>query len=598
MRVTVVEDLSPNSRSRRKLLGAPAGLATVAVTAALIQLRDNDAVASIQAVEPLVPDTSPQPGATPTSLPTQAQESPKSDRDAVRFLTQATFGASSTAIKELRDVGSYDEWITHQLQLPVSLTEPYVEESGNSSLSTSRHYIWWENAIRGEDQLRQRLAFAWSQIFVVSDRDYTLSNAQFAMCNFYDMLATESTGNFRTMLERVTLSPVMGVYLTMVRNERADPTRNIRPDENFAREVLQLFTIGLHTLTSDGQVVTEDGVAVPAYDQRTVEEFAKLFTGWNFADARYWDDNNFNDKRLPMTAWPDYHEPEAKSLLRDEQVPAGGSAEADLTRALDNIFAHPNVGPYLARLLIQRLVTSNPTPGYVGRVAAVFDDDGTGERGNLASVTRAILTDPEARHGHEALPEQFGKIKEPIMRLTQLWRAFGATPGPESTDGVYRPYARPVDQIESVVGQAPMRAQSVFNFYLPDHPLGPGSDLVAPELAILAEIDVASTNNMLFQQIQGHHSRSTTRLNISKITIENEIEMASDPSALVGHLETLLLTAPLPPVARQSIVDHITSIPINAGADDGADPQEDGALLRAVDAIYAVVGSPFHLVQL
>ncbi len=593
------------SKGRRKLLMVPAGLAAAAAGIAVATNGSDDGAAGQS-------DTA-QPGSNPatasgsdlpdSNLPRTAQAGPETQNDSVRFLTQATFGPSLNAIAQLEEAGSYDQWISQQFDLAPSLTEPYVVDSDNSSLSTTRHYIWWENAIRGEDQLRQRLAFAWSQIFVVSDRDYTLSNAQYAMCNFYDMLATESTGNFRTMLERVTLHPVMGVYLSMVRNQRADPSRNIRPDENFAREVLQLFTIGLHELTPDGLVVTQDGEAVPAYDQRTVEEFAKVFTGWNYADVRFWDDTNFNDKRMPMTAWEEYHETAAKSLLLGEDLAAGGTAEQDLALALDNIFSHPNVGPFLARLLIQRLVTSNPTPGYVGRVGAVFNNDGTGTRGNLAAVTRAILTDPEARQGHQALPEQFGKIKEPIMRLTQLWRAFDAKPGPEATEDRYQPYARPVDQIEDVVGQAPMRSESVFNFFLPDHPLAPGSELVAPELAILAEIDVASTNNMLFAQIQEHHTRSDERLNISKIDIENEIALAGDPAALVTHLEALLLTAALPSDVRQAIIEHISAIPLAVDGNDG-DPDSDGQdegwgpLTRATDAIYAVVGSPFHLVQL
>ncbi len=515
------------------------------------------------------------------------QVGPTTRSDAVRFLTQATFGPSQASIDELMELGSYNQWIVEQFLKSVSLTQPFVEARSNGSLQTTRHYGWWEHAIRGEDQLRQRLAFAWSQIFVVSDRDYELSNSQYGMCNFYDMLAVESTGNFREMLERVTLHPVMGVYLSMVRNQQANPALNIRPDENFAREVLQLFTIGLHQLSPNGEVVTQGGEPVPAYDQRTVEEFARVFTGWNYSDSRYFDDSNFRDKVNPMTPWEEFHDRGQKTLLNGKRVRADRDARPELRAALDNIFNHPNVGPFLARQLIQRLVTSNPTPGYVQRVANKFNNDGTGVRGNLASVTHAILTDREARTGHTTMPRRFGKIKEPILRLTGVWRAFDAVPGPGAGNGEYRSSTKAIDAISDVVGQAPMRAQSVFNFYRPDDPLKPGSNLVAPELSILTEIDVASTNNMLFSQIYSYTTRDTDDTAPARIDIEREYELAERPADLVDHCIELLLTSPMPPEARNALVAHVRSLPSSP----------DGRLARTTDAIYGVVGSPFHLVQ-
>ncbi len=519
--------------------------------------------------------------------PSPGPSAPASRTDAVRFLNQATFGASKPTIDELMGL-DYSTWIDQQLALEPSLTEPFLVADGRGSLQTLRHYVWWTNAVEGEDQLRQRLAFAWSEIFVVSDNDYTLSNAQFAMCHFYDMLAVGSTGNFRDLLEQVTLHPVMGIYLSMVRNERADPERSIRPDENFARELMQLFTTGLHELTPDGRVVIENGEPVPAYDQSTVEEFAKLWTGWNFADADEWVSNDMTpyDKRLTMVAWEEFHETEEKRLLNGTVVPSGQTSAVDMSAALDNVFVHPNVGPFISRLLIQRLVTSNPTPSYVGRIAAVFDDDGTGERGNLAAVTKALLLDSEARLGHETMPERFGKFKEPIMRLAQLWRAFNVTAGPESEIG-YRPYARPVDQLGQVLGQAVMRAPSVFNFFRPDNPLGPDSDLVAPELSILSEVNVASTNNMLFQQIYFNNHLDEEQPNISRIDLSEEVDMAADPATLVAHLNELLVAGTLPVELTQSIIEQLAAHP--------SDP--DGRLARATDAVYAIVGSPFHLVQ-
>lgn len=576
-------------RLSRRLLLAGGGIASGCFTAC----DETDPVSAGSAGP--APSGSSQPPSSSTSIDDApavelppAPVGPANRTDAVRFLNQTSFGASKADIDALVGLGSYEEWVDQQLAVEPSLTEPYVVANSNGSLGTTRHYIWWTNAMEGQDQFRQRLAFAWSQIFVVSDRDYTLSNAQYAMCNFYDLLAIGATGNFRDLLEQITVHPVMGIYLSMVRNERADPTRNIRPDENFARELMQLFTIGLHELTADGRVVVENGEPVPAYEQRTVEEFARVWTGWNFGDADEWFSGGQTpyDKRIDMVPWEEYHEPAAKELLGGVSTSAGATTRADMSVALDNLFNHPNVGPFLARLLIQRLVTSNPTPAYVGRVASAFNDDGTGVRGSLAAVAKAVVLDAEARLGHGALPQQFGKFKEPTLRLTQLWRAFDVAEGPEATTG-YRPYARPVDQLEQVLGMGVMRSPSVFNFYLPDSPLSPGSELVAPERSILSEINVASTNNMLFAQVQGHHHLTTDRPTISRINLADEVAMAADPVALVAHLDELLLASTLPAELGAALISHLETFPSD----------EDGRLARTVDAVYALVGSPLHLVQ-
>lgn len=530
---------------------------------------------------------------TATAAATEQEASartPLSPSDAVRLLHQATFGPTSDAIDDVMARG-VDGWISHQLQAEPSLTEPYVRANSAGSLGTTRHHIWWKNAVDGEDQLRQRMAFAWSQIFVVSDIDYELAIAQYAVSNYYDMLATEGLGNFRDLLERVTLHPVMGIYLSMLRNERADPSRNVRPDENFAREVLQLFTIGLYELEPDGTVQTDDTGPVPTFDQTTIEEFAKVFTGWNLADTDRWISGDLTsfDKASPMQPVEEYHDRSAKTLLNGVVLPAGQDTRTDLKQALDNIVAHPNVGPFVCRLLIQRLVTSNPSPAYVQRVAAAFDDDGTGDRGNMAAVARAILVDDEARAGHLANPASFGKIKEPAMRLTQLWRAFAAVPGVDA-DGVYRPYAKSIDQIDDVLGQGPLRSPSVFNFFQPDHPAEPGGAITAPEAQILAEIGVASTNNMLFAQIYDDNSRRSSRTNIAVINIEREVALASDPAALLEHLDLILTARQLPLAYKSAIADHLLSSYPNT-----ADPE---ALVdRCLDAIFCIVGSPYHLVQ-
>lgn len=507
----------------------------------------------------------------------------------VRFLNQTSFGASEATIAAVADAGSYAAWIDRQFALPVSLTEPHVRAIGNGSNSSHRHHIWWTNVMEGPDQLRQRLAFAWSQIFVVSDRDYTLSNSQYGICNYYDMLATLADANFRTLLERVTLHPVMGIYLSMLRNERADPARNVRPDENFAREVLQLFTIGLQELNIDGSRRVDAGGPIPTFDQATIEEFARVFTGWNYDGVRSWTDNNIpGDSRVvPMIPEEAFHDPGQKRLLNGTVLPAGQTAAQDMSDALDNIFNHPNVGPFVSRLLIQRLVTSNPSRAYIGRTAEVFNDNGDGVRGDMRAVVTALLLDSEARAGHVLRPGTFGKIKEPIMRLTNLWRAFDAQPGPESTTG-YRPYAKSAEAIETLLGQAVLRAPSIFNFYKPDHSLEPGSKLDGPEMTILSEINVASTNNMLLQCIYGDNNRSTEyRQNITQIQIEPAVALAADVDALLDWLDMILAAGQLPSPVRAAISELISAHP-----DD-----DDGRYLRVVDATYCIVGSPFHLVQ-
>lgn len=514
-----------------------------------------------------------------------------SEAEAVRFLNQATFGATKADIASLTALGSYDQWITNQLALSPSLTLPYVRENGRGGLRPTRHYIWWRNVVSGADQLRQRVAFALSQIFVVADIDYSLGNAQFGMCNYYDMLATEGLGSFRTLLEQVTLHPVMGIYLSMLRNEKADTARNVRPDENYAREVLQLFTIGLNELTPNGQPRLSGGRPIPTYDQATVEEFAKVFTGWNFNGVEQWTSNDLTsyDKEAPMTPVERYHDTSAKRLLNGVTLPAGQDARTDLAAALDNIVDHANVGPFISRRLIQQLVTSNPSPAYIGRVAAAFNDDGGGARGNLSAVVRAILTDDEARRGPTLQPSSFGKIKEPIMRLSQLWRAFDATPGAEA-NGVHRPYFKVVDQLDDVFGQAVMRSPSVFNFFQPDHPIGPGESLVAPERQILTEIDLASTNNLLFQQLYSDNNRRVSRTNTSVINIDDEVNMAADVDRLLDHLDVLLVAGQLPVELRRDIANHLTSS--HPDTDD-----EETLVNRVLDAVFCIIGSPFHLVQ-
>ncbi|AZQ13194.1 DUF1800 domain-containing protein [Shewanella khirikhana] len=399
--------------------------------------------------------------------------------EASRLLHQATMGPTYAELKAAVGIGEA-EWIAQQMTLPQSSLLANIRLYGNETELNynTNHWVdtWWRTSMEAEDQLRQRMAFALSEIFVVSTKGAGLTREPRGMANYYDMLASHAFGNFRELLEDVTLSPVMGVYLSHLGNEKADEARNIRPDENYAREVMQLFTVGLEMLSPDGTPIQgSDGRAIPTYGQDEIEGFARVFTGWNYAGTSRWV-NPQKNYLSPMTAWADYHSPEQKVLLGGTVLPAGQTAEQDLSDALDNLFNHPNVGPFIGKQLIQRLVRSNPSPAYVARVSAIFDDNGAGVRGDLGAVVTAILLDDEARI---VSPDdsRAGKVREPVLRTMQLWREFkaGSVSGRMLT----------LDMEESH-GQAPLGSPSVFNFFRPDFaPAALQADgLVAPELQI------------------------------------------------------------------------------------------------------------------
>ncbi|MBT1444090.1 DUF1800 family protein [Shewanella sp. JM162201] len=399
--------------------------------------------------------------------------------EASRLLHQATMGPVSGEISASAGI-SEEEWIAQQMALPQSSLLANIRLYGNETELNynTNHWVdtWWRTSMAAPDQLRQRVAFALSEIFVVSTKGAGLTREPRGMANYYDMLAAHAFGNFRDLLEDVTLSPVMGVYLSHLGNEKADEARNIRPDENYAREVMQLFTIGLEMLNADGTpIIGNDGRAIATYGQDEIEGFARVFTGWTYGGATRWV-NPQKNYLVPMTAWAAYHSPEQKQLLGGTVLPAGQSAEQDLSDALDNLFNHPNVGPFIGKQLIQRLVRSNPSPAYVARVSAVFNDNGSGVRGDMAAVVKAILLDDEARIPNLA-DNRAGKVREPLLRTMQLWREFKA----DSVSG----RVLTLDMEESH-GQAPLGSPSVFNFFRPNFaPAALQADgLVAPELQI------------------------------------------------------------------------------------------------------------------
>ncbi len=507
---------------------------------------------------------------------------------AARFLNQATFGATEQTIAEFISFGSVDAWLNNQFSLPVTTQIAYTRANSNGSSGEARHEAWWNNALNEPDQLRQRVAFALSQIFVVSDLDQALSNAQYGMSDYYDMLSRNAFGNFRTLLEDVTLHPVMGVYLSMVLNEKANEAENIRPDENFAREVLQLFSIGLFELNLRGEPIPI-GNPTPSYTQSTIEEFARVFTGWNYPAARFWADTNRTSDFFigRMVANEQFHDKGSKTLLNGAVTTAGWSASQDMSAALDNIFNHPNVGPFITKQLIQRLVTSNPSPAYVERVATIFNNNGNGVRGDLQAVVRAILVDDEARTGHLNNAE-FGKIREPIIRLTHLWRALEGTPGP-SSGGVHNTANFTLNRVDEMFGQAIMQSNSVFNFYLPDNPLATGSGLLSPEMQIMTEANLANTHNNYHHQIYRFNNRSDLsddNPRVTTINLEALTGMATDPNALLDWYNLILFAGSMPNDVRTLLFDYMNTL----GSSDS------DRFARVQDSLFMILVSPaFHL---
>jgi uncharacterized protein (DUF1800 family) len=505
--------------------------------------------------------------------PPPVSNPPLTKAQAYAFLNRTTFGATTAEAQRLIALGDSTNadarWIDEQLAKPASTQLAYVQAAvpnpippgfNIGSLNGYRVDVWFQNAVRSDDQLRQRVAWALSQIMVVSQ--VSLNNYPFGLADYYDMLARNAFGDFRKLIEDVTLHPMMGVYLSMLGNQKPNAALNIRPDENYARELMQLFTVGLVQLDPDGTVKRDaQNQPLPTYEQSVIEGFAHVFTGWKWACAQGSPANcNFNSTRatganqiLPMQAFADQHDTGAKKMLSypgaaKTTIPAGQTPAQDLKDALDNIVGHPNVAPFLSKQLIQKLVTSNPSRQYVQRISQVFENDGSGRRGNLGAVVKAILLDSEARSGTGA---SAGKLKEPLLRVTQLWREYNG----RAASGRYN-----VQNPSVVLGQGPLQAPSVFNFFSPFYaPPGEIADqgLVAPEMQIATEFLNTQLTNFLFVQAFCYTTTPVTgcpatfpdsvRQDLVIIDVSAEVALANDSTALVNRIADRLLGAQISP---------------------------------------------------
>lgn len=498
----------------------------------------------------------PDPGNPPATVTPEA---------ASRFLQQATFGPRKAEIDQLVSVG-YNAWMAEQMALPASLHKDAAQAdftafntnpTATRPVGGNRQAAWWKISLTGPDQLRQRVAFALSEIFVISDVNGTVGNWQDGAANYYDLLARNAFGNFRALLEEVTLSPMMGVYLSHIRNSKA--TATTQPDENYAREVMQLFTIGLNQLQPDGSLKLDtSGRPIPTYDQKTISEMAKVFTGWQFnnpAPTR----NNFragggvsDDYMKPMTLNPNFHEDTAKTIVGNITLPANQGGAKDLADTLDALFQHPNTAPFISRQLIQRLVTSNPSSGYIARVAQVFANNGNGVRGDLGAVIKAILLDPEARSVETAQAPTFGKLKEPLLRVTALLRAFNAS----SENGRYA-----IGNPENALAQAALRSPTVFNFFEPAYVV-PGAlaaaGLYAPEYQIFTDTTAISVPNNLYSYIFNTRGPTVIGLDLTGLP------PTTPAISLVDHLNLVFCGGSMPQAERDRITTALTAMPRTA----------------------------------
>jgi uncharacterized protein (DUF1800 family) len=519
----------------------------------------------------------------------------QTEADMVRLLEQATFGVSDTSLAHVKAVG-VSAFVEEQLaaaatKYPVypffpfnkpetcvnATAPPYDADSfcarDNYTLFQLQRQFFMQ-AAASTDQLRQRVGFALSQLFVISGVEAGL-NQPYGMAEYQQMLRDYAFDNFENILTKVTLHPTMGKYLDMANNNKA--TGGVQPNENYAREVMQLFSIGLVELNLDGTPLLDAaGKPVPTYDQSEIDGFASVFTGWSYP-PRPGENARFNNTPYfsgQMVSFANNHDTSSKQLLGATET-AGLSAPADLANAIHNIFMHPNVGPFISQQLIQKLVTGNPTPGYVGRIAAIFNNNGAGVRGDIKAVVRAILVDPEAR-GDLKIDPAYGKLREPALYMLGMLRGFNG-----QTDGVY------MERVGTSLLQPVFYSPTVFNYYPPDYVV-PNTNAFGPEFAIqntsTALNRINTANTMIFSTIIAPEAKvigaTGTSLNMSSLQA-----LAADPAQLVARLDSLLLHGTMSAAMKNAIITAVNVIP-------GSD-----TLTRARTAAYLVATSSQYQVQ-
>jgi uncharacterized protein (DUF1800 family) len=500
---------------------------------------------------------------------------PMNDEEASRFLIQAGFGADPDELLDVKALG-FSAWIDQQIARPKGYLEPIIIakiQAGLPIYHPETKIALWTQFMRrrypspgitvNTDILRQRVAYSLLQIFVISQNVDALLLSSQSVVNYYDKLMDGAFGNFKQLLLDVSMHPMMGIYLSHLGNRKANPAVGQFPDENFAREVMQLFSIGLWELNQNGTRKLDNlGNPIPTYNNNDISTFARVFTGINLGGPDNGSDfeNINNDLPAflnPMKGYDAFHDQQEKILLNGTILPAGRTTMQDINDAIDNLVNHPNTGPFISRLLIQRLITSNPSPDYIGRVSAVFANNGSGVRGDMAAVVKAILLDTEARSFSKTLEPTFGKMREPYMTLMNIAKTFNAQPSSgnyESATYMYDFYL-----------QEPFQSPSVFNFYLPNH-RPPGEltrmGLYGPEFQILTAVTAVETQNNLLNSVEYEISRwGSNPGNEMILNFSQEIPLASDPDALIRLLSTKMIGGNLRPRSFQNIREAVLKIP-------------------------------------
>jgi len=522
---------------------------------------------------------------------------PSNDTEAARFLLRAKFSAPPADIAELRQLG-YRGWLDRQFASPRGQTgAEWLDAAGYGAITEKGEYFWpqfgdhmiWNQLLAQPDEMRQRAAFALSQFFVVSLNPIDGFWPPYVMAAWWDVLTRNAFGNFRTLLEEVTLNTGMGMYLNTKGNLKEDPATGRQPDENYAREIMQLFTIGLYELNPDGTPRLDPaGKPIETYTQDDVTNLSRVFTGY---------DRDMSQVTRTTVAWLDYPVP-STDFCRDPMVldpanhsalqvdflgahiPEGTDGKAALAQALDHLFAHPNVGPFFGHQMIQRLVTSNPSPSYVGRVAAAFADNGSGVRGDLRAVWTAVLTDPEALAPSD--PAIGGKLREPVAR----YAGWARTVGVASEGGKWNIFD--LSNSGKSLGQSPLRSPSVFNFfrpgYVPPHTAIAETGAVAPEFQIANETSIAGYTNFLQWAIRWGYGDV-------KPSYATMLAFAHEPKEVVRWLNLHLAADQLSPESCALIEGAVASLGVTVDSDDA---QKTNAL---ASACLLVMSAPEYLVQ-
>ncbi|AUP81125.1 DUF1800 domain-containing protein [Flavivirga eckloniae] len=530
-----------------------------------------------------------------------------------RFLAQATFGTDLNYIKQVAE-RPFEDWIDDQFEIASpsmrQLTEDifnqalliFVANGGNQDKYNGPdwphfQYAWWQSNIGNDDLLRQRIALALSEIFVIS-WDSNLDSYGLGLGDYYDVLKDNAFGSFRNLLRTIALHPMMGGYLSHYNNPKSDLENNIHPDENFAREILQLFTIGLYELNPDGSYELDiNGDRIPTYDNADIKEFAKIFTGLGPADiepnpndvvAEFGAGIHYARKDLPMKMYDEWHEPGEKRLLNGKIVPNGQTGMQDIEDAIDNLFNHKNTGPFIALRLIQQLVKSNPSPEYISRITNVFNNT-NGVRGDMKAVIKAILLDDEARSCSWAENPTSGKLIEPMIRYFNATRQLDV----DNKNGVNWNIG---SRFYKDTGQAPLGSPSVFNFFLPDYvPNSEFADanLKGPEFQIHTSATCLAYLNRVIYWTNNHYSTmldtrdldlEDTPLNFDKLKY-----YAKDGEVLVNMLDKLFTRGQLSDETKRAIVTALEPI-------KGKSEKVDFMLNRVRMALYLILASPDYVI--